>query len=58
MEEEKDFFKTSISNKEVVGTKEEILDFLKTQRTGNRIWIERVYTIEQFKKEEEKSLPF
>lgn len=58
MEKQEPIYKVSTRSKEVIGGKNQLLDFLKEIPVGDRIFIERVYTIEEYKSEEENTMPF
>lgn len=53
---EKTLYKVLIGNDNIVGEKDEVLELLKTCDLGERIWIERVYTPQQYRHKQVNSV--
>lgn len=51
-------YKVSTTSKEVIAPRNELLDFIKEMPMKDRIFIERVYTIDEYKADQDASLPF
>ena len=53
---EKTLYRVCIGTDNVVGEKDEVLELLKTCDLGERIWIERVYTPQQYRHKQVNSV--
>ena len=58
MNTKEDLFQVRKDYKYIVGTKAQLLDLIGKSYIKDSITLERVYTVEQYQKEEEEKMPF